>query len=687
MPRILLVDDDIAEISAVKRVLQRAGHQAVLATGTADAAEVMAREPLLAAIISASCENGGGLELARRLAGEEDAAGFPLLLLGESEGAPPGAVPIPRPIDPTQLAEELQRALGAAGAPPDRIRLTAAGPVLSGSGRSRPKGERQAAADALLQRAEELRRAAAKPQAPAEPQAADEIVFPWETEPAEGRPRAVPAGPEAEAVGGADALGGFDEELARLAQPDEAAYAAPQSAEERDAAFREAEEALRLAEAEEEVARQAEAEARRALAERAAARARAEEEAGREAEIEARRVLAERAAARAVSQKTERHGGQTWGDDRGEEPAAPGAEPPPLAFPPDAPPAPPPEPELPAPPAELALGTLAEAPAPRLLVLAERARLTGRIDFGGDFPRSLYFEDGRVVGATSAAPYERVEEVALRLGLVTREQHRQAAPAVAGQASRRAAMALLDRGLLKPVELTTLVRRRTEEVLFALFDEEKAPFRYEPARVPPDERIALERGSLRLAMEGVRRKWQQARLEAVLGGAATLLAPSSRGPPPDELGLGPAEQRLLHLADGLRTLDEVLDSSPLPPLETRQVLAGLLMVGALSLRFHGSPGKGQQSETIDLARVREKLDQVRRADYFAILGLSRHCTPYEVREAADRLAAEFDPGRYAAYREPGLREHLDEIGSVLSQAREILSEDRLRAEYLAGLGE
>ena len=53
------------------------------------------------------------------------------------------------------------------------------------------------------------------------------------------------------------------------------------------------------------------------------------------------------------------------------------------------------------------------------------------------------------------------------------------------------------RGLLKPAELTALVRRRTEEVLYALFAEEKALFTYEPARVPPDERIALERGPLR----------------------------------------------------------------------------------------------------------------------------------------------------------------------------------------------
>ena len=333
------------------------------------------------------------------------------------------------------------------------------------------------------------------------------------------------------------------------------------------------------------------------------------------------------------------------------------------------------------------LSGLAEAPLPRVLALAGRARLTGRLDFGGDAPRSLYFEDGKVVGASSGAPHERVEEVALRLGLVTRDQHRQASPALAGLSTRRAALALLDRGFLKPAELTALVRRRTEEVLYALFAEEKALFRYEPARVPPDERIALERGPLRLAMEGVRRKWLEPRLEAVLGGAATLLSPSARALPPGELGLGPAEQRVLDLADGLRTLDEILDSSPLPPLETRQVLAGLLMVGALSLRFHGGVDARRESQSIDLARVREKLDQVRRADYFAILGLSRHATAYEVREAAERLAAEFDPGRYAAYREPGLRDQLEEILGVLAEAREILSAEELRAEYLAGLGE
>lgn len=695
MARILLVADDIAEISAVKRVLLRAGHQALLATNGADAAAALAREAPQAAIVSSTCDGGGGLELARRLAGEGATAQVPLLLLGESAEAPGAAVQLPRPVDPAQLADEISRALesaaraGASGKPPaGRIRLTAIGPGSTaaappspGPGNAPaspgPAADRAAAADALRQRAEELRRAGKAPAPPAQAPAA-EPAFPWELEPPEGGGRHGPA-PRGEADADGDATrleAQIDEELARLTQDDETPppTAADLAAAEKEIAARE--QARRRAEA--EAAREAE-EARR--------RAEAEEEAAREAEAEARRALAERAAARAAAEETARRRARELAGERKARAAPPpGPEP---ELPPLAPPPPPatPEPEPPPPPPELDQGTLAEAPLPRVLALAERARLTGRLDFGGDAPRSLYFEDGKVVGATSAAPHERVEEVALRLGLVTREQHRQAAPALAGISSRRAALALLDRGFLKPAELTALVRRRTEEVLYALFAEEKALFRYQPARVPPDERIALERGPLRLAMEGVRRKWLEPRLDAVLGGAATLLSPSTRSLPPGELGLSPAEQRLLELADGLRTLDEILDGSPLPPLETRQVLAGLLMVGALSLRFHGSLEGRRESQTIDLARVREKLDQVRRADYFAILGLSRHATPYEVREAAERLEAEFDPGRYAAYREPGLREQLEEIRGVLGEAREVLCDDELRAEYLSGLGE
>jgi hypothetical protein len=142
------------------------------------------------------------------------------------------------------------------------------------------------------------------------------------------------------------------------------------------------------------------------------------------------------------------------------------------------------------------------------------------------------------------------------------------------------------------------------------------------------------------------------------------------------------------LADGLRTLDEILAASPLDPLSTRQALAALVLVGALAVRtFQGGRPAAAATAAIDLARVSEKLDQVRRADYFTVLGVGRLCTPHEVRDAFERLRAEFDPGRFQGIREEGLDVRLDEIRAVVADARDVLADDRLRDEYLRGLGE
>jgi hypothetical protein len=341
-----------------------------------------------------------------------------------------------------------------------------------------------------------------------------------------------------------------------------------------------------------------------------------------------------------------------------------------------------------APPPELRSGTLAELPAPRLLALAARAAASGRLDLEGDVARSIWFEDGRVVGAASADPAERVEELALRLGLVTRDQHRHVAAAAAALPTRRAALLLLERGFLKPTELTPLVRRRTEEVVFGAFADGGARFRWTAEEVPPEERTAPERDTLALAVEGVRRRWLAPQVDAVLGGAGTLLAPVAAGPSAQDLALSAEERRAVALADGLRTLDEIVAASPLDPLSTRQVLAVLVLVGSLGVRvFQGGKPAAAATTAIDLARVREKLDQVRRADYFTILGVGRLCTPHEVRQAAERLAAEFEPRRYEGIREDGLLGRLDEILRVLADAREVLVDDRLRNEYLRGLGD
>jgi curved DNA-binding protein CbpA len=62
------------------------------------------------------------------------------------------------------------------------------------------------------------------------------------------------------------------------------------------------------------------------------------------------------------------------------------------------------------------------------------------------------------------------------------------------------------------------------------------------------------------------------------------------------------------------------------------------------------------------------------------------CTPHEVRDAAERLFAELDPARFAGMKDETLPDKLEEILRVVADAREVLADERLREEYLQGLG-
>jgi CheY-like chemotaxis protein len=116
--RLLLIDDDIAEISAGKRVLARAGLSPMLATNASDAQAALAQRLPDLLLVGATCEGGEALALTQRLEEEPSTRGLPLIVLGAVSGAPIHAVVLPRPVDPSLLAEQVQ-ALLAAGHPFD----------------------------------------------------------------------------------------------------------------------------------------------------------------------------------------------------------------------------------------------------------------------------------------------------------------------------------------------------------------------------------------------------------------------------------------------------------------------------------------------------------------------------------------------------------------------------------------
>ncbi|MDF1561554.1 MAG: response regulator [Deltaproteobacteria bacterium] len=386
-------------------------------------------------------------------------------------------------------------------------------------------------------------------------------------------------------------------------------------------------------------------------------------------------------------------------------PPPPPVEPPPMPQPlPPRNPAPPPAPapHSPAPqdiqpnptgapfPEE---GDLLERDLPRLLADLYRARATGVLEIhGAAVNRAVFVELGRVVGASSTSAAERLEEVACRLGRITRQQARQIR-AEGDLLPRQAAVALVEAGQLKAQELYDTVRAQAQAALFGAFSEEEGRWRWIQAVCPEDARVALPDHPFALVAEGIRRKYTLDRIHRCLGGPATVLAPTETAGDWQVFGFSARERRVATSVDGLHSAEELVFLSGLGEEPTYQVLYVLESTGQVSVRVRGAmpegrastPEEAQSQAVIDRTRIEEKFRQALDADYFEILGVTRDATAYEIKEAYERLSREMQPARYADVIYQDLWGKLEEIRRGLDDAYDVLRDEGLRADYLSAL--
>jgi len=301
--------------------------------------------------------------------------------------------------------------------------------------------------------------------------------------------------------------------------------------------------------------------------------------------------------------------------------------------------------------------------------------------------RTLWFEEGRPVAAASTFELERLEEIALRAGLITSAQHH-ALRTAEEPLARKLALQMVELGYIRSSELVPLVRRRLQEIVFSLFVDDASPYAYTPESPPSEERVVLPLHPYALVTEGIRRKLSVERLHARLGGPATLLRFRPGSPELDYFGLTARERRLVETVDGLKTLEEILFEGGADEAAALKVLYALTVGGALEIAVLGhvaAPTTPQEAVRLDLSRVAEKYSQATTGDYFQILGLRLDATAYEVREAYERLSREYHPDRFLAIEDGSLVHRLEEIGRALAEAADVLSDDAVREQYARSL--
>jgi DNA-binding NarL/FixJ family response regulator len=342
-----------------------------------------------------------------------------------------------------------------------------------------------------------------------------------------------------------------------------------------------------------------------------------------------------------------------------------------------------------------------------LLERMYRERFTGRLLLQRRHAeKTVMFQHGRPVFAASNQAEDRLGALLTRAGKITDEQaersHRRAL-----DAGQRIGEALVEMGFLKRRELLPAVRLQLEEIVYSLFAWDQGEYTIVPGE-PAVERIRLTTHPAAMVLEGVRRKYSRDLLLELVGppeSALEILDPAQRDTLTGVAELAPAERDVVLAFDGVRTLAEVAEQCRLGRHVVYQLAYGLIAFGAARVRRPGEAapagaaedagawsedgpegaGDGEADLGIDRKRILARHALVDEADYFAVLGVRRDATGFEIQRAYEAACRDYAPAAVPPALVDELVRELAEIREVLDEAYQVLRDDGLRSSYLMHL--
>ncbi len=360
-----------------------------------------------------------------------------------------------------------------------------------------------------------------------------------------------------------------------------------------------------------------------------------------------------------------------------------------------------PIPSLPTRPPDVPLelpATLRAGEAVRCLALAVRSRYTGAIAFEApDGMRRVVFRDGDFVTAATSVDTESLVACLIERGSLPADANVKLGRKLP-LFGRHAGAALIAHGYLQQDELWPVLRSHAEWLISHIARLERGETGVE-LEVPP--RLATEPAvfggatGAEVLVELVRRIATPEASVARLGGTAVRLR---QGPSHALLGecALPAEE-----ADLVRSLDGETVSGAVERAKSQDFSSALLALVELGILETAGISAQAKRAAVPQATTRREPDRLdhdalrsriaaRRAlveegDYFALLGVSRGATSYDVRRAYTELREELEPSRILTPATADLRDDVDAILSVVDEAYEILADDLRRERYRRAL--
>jgi curved DNA-binding protein CbpA len=314
--------------------------------------------------------------------------------------------------------------------------------------------------------------------------------------------------------------------------------------------------------------------------------------------------------------------------------------------------------------------------------------------------RAVYFSSGFVVSAQSSLTEDRLGEVMMRHGRITRQQFDDASHFI--KSGWRLGEILTELNVIAEEEIQAFVRLQLLDIACTQLISPPKRLAFSPL-TSVDSFLEAPLSVADILMEAVRRTPE---IDDVL---RSLKQDSRRiGFPKDPLkrfqdvNLKPEEAFVLSRVDGTQTPSDIFSVSPLSEEMTARTLAGLLHAelivpeGEQAVEGGASaaepekapPPTGSSEPEVDrdreVAEIELLFQEYQFKNHWEVLGVERGAPREEIEQAFLRGARRFHPDRFRRNTDPEFQEKLSYLFRRVNEARDVLtSEARSGYEELA----
>lgn len=337
---------------------------------------------------------------------------------------------------------------------------------------------------------------------------------------------------------------------------------------------------------------------------------------------------------------------------------------------------------------------LGQSDAPLAIARLVRARFTGALAFENDAGiRRIVLRDGDFVTASSGVASESLIHFLSERGILTPEVVRGLGHKLP-PFGRHAGAALIAHGHLRQDELWPVLRSHAEWIVgrvVALTSGGASMEREIPQRLLAEPAVFGGATGAEVFVEIVRRVIPPEQALVRLGGAQARLVDGPAVALLGECALGDLESELVTRAKAA----EVGEALRLAERDFSSVLYALVCLGILdSVRQSAEAARAAAAAPVEYdaldeqalrSRILARRALVNEGDYFALLGLPRSATSYDVQRAYQQLKGEFEPSRVLTATTADLRDDVDLIREILDEAYEVLRDQLRRERYRRAL--